>query len=154
MRRNRGTLAIVGAGVTFFGFWSVIKLVMECLIGNVSEETITAFADTGWIMDIIVTFIMVHIVLSDVIFRYIVGRCAWREARGLRQGHWYLIFTVFISLGSVISILIQANSIINRDDFSLYDYAYLIVELTSLIILIETVVASICCKRRSRANAA
>ena len=154
MRRNRGTLSVAGLGVMAFGLWSVVKFVMECLIGQIREDLVNTYSDTGTILAWIVIIVVVHVILTDVILRYIVGRCAWRESRGLRQGHWYFILAVNIAAGSILSIYIEAESIILRDDFSLYDYACLIVELTSLVMLIELFVASICSRRRKSGNAA
>ena len=154
MRRNRGTLSVAGLGVMAFGLWSVVKFVMECLIGQIREDMVNTYSDTGTILAWIVIIVVVHLILTDVILRYIVGRCAWRESRGLRQGHWYLILAGNIAAGSILSIYIEAESIILRDDFSLYDYACLIVELTSLVMLIELFVASICSRRRKSGNAA
>ena len=154
MRRNRGTLSVAGLGVMAFGLWSVVKFVMECLIGQIREDLVNTYSDTGTILAWIVIIVVVHLILTDVILRYIVGRCAWRESRGLRQGCWYLILAGNIAAGSILSIYLEAESIILKDDFSLYDYACLIVELTSLVMLIELFVASICSRRRKSGNAA
>ncbi len=154
MRRNRGTLSVAGLGVMTFGLWSVVKFVMECLIGQIREDLVNTYSDTGTILAWIVIIVVVHLILTDVILRYIVGRCAWRESRGLRQGRWYLILAGNIAAGSILSIYLEAESIILKDDFSLYDYACLIVELTSLVMLIELFVASICSRRRKSGNAA
>ena len=113
MRRNRGTLSVAGLGVMAFGLWSVVKFVMECLIGKIREDLVNTYSDTGTILAWIVIIVVIHLILTDVILRYIVGRCAWRESRGLRQGCWYLILAGNIAAGSILSIYLEAESIIS-----------------------------------------
>lgn len=154
MRRNLGTLAVAGTGTACFGGWSVIKMIMECLIGNINFDIANSYLEAGTIISAISIAILIQLVLGDVVLRFLVARCARREGAGLRQGHGYLVAAVFVLLLSLLSVVLEIEAITTGDDFSLYDYASLFLELTSSIILIELIIAAFSNRRRPSGNAA
>ena len=145
-RRNSNTLTILGAGVSIFGFWGIIKLFTQIALGihifDASDEE--ALGDIGMI---IAMFFLVIIMAFDVLLRLFVGLRARRDGQGKKVGKSYLVFIVWLMIGSIGSIYIVIDSILQGSGAFFDNYVALFMELSSLGICLEVFIAAISVRR-------
>ena len=150
LRRNQNTLIIVGTGTIAFGVWSFVKTLGMTLItrpDNISGYMsamqsggveITDMSETAMFWTTVV--ISGILLIIDVSARLFVGFSAISVGRGKRHSRWYIVIALLMILGSVISVLmiLYNNSAVSNNTFS-----GVIIELTSTIMLIEMLAASV-----------
>ena len=145
-RRNLNTLVILGTGVSVFGFWGIIKLFTQIVLGiqifDPSDEE--ALGDFGMI---IAMTTLVILMAFDVLLRLFVGLRARRDGQGKKVGKAYLIFDVWLMLGSIASVLIVVSSILEGSGPFFDNYISLFMELSSLVICLEVFIAAISVRR-------
>ncbi len=159
LRRDRDTLVIVGLGVTAFGVWSAVKTAMLFLFQI--PELRAEFGEEGSAtLGVVVTGIMMLLILVfDIRLRLFILRSA--RAEGLRgeRKMGYLYAAGILAAFSLISIVISACMLAgvrpaiagNELNSDSEDYlTSLIIELTSLVTLVEMIAASVRVKRAAR----
>ena len=151
-RRESSTLVVLGTGVMVFGIWSIIKLIgtfaFRIPLFTESEEE-----DLGSVGMIFAVIIAVIIVSVDVLLRIFVGIRARREGEGKKKaGKAYLVFLVLMIIVSVLSVVVEIDTVLSAERDFFDSYANLIMELTSLVVSFEVFMAAIYV-RRFRAKA-
>ena len=142
LRRNRGTLVAVGAGVAAFGIWSILKFLMSILFGSGIEELKELFDGIEEGRTFIIVFTVVFVVI-DIILRCRFSYCTVRKGRGQHSGLKYLIPAFIVLIYTLFSFVLMISELISDPDPELYDGISVLVELTSLIIFTEMIIASI-----------
>ena len=145
-RRNSNTLTILGAGVSIFGFWGIIKLFTQIALGvqifDASDEEM--LGDIGMIIAMVV---LVIVMAFDVLLRLFVGLRARRDGQGKKVGISYLIFDVWLMIGSVASVYIVISALLEGNGAFFDNYVALFMELSSLGICLEVFIAAISVRR-------
>ncbi|MDO4870254.1 MAG: hypothetical protein Q4A65_08240 [Bacillota bacterium] len=141
IRRDRNTLMIVGAGVIIFCLWSILKDIGLILI----HPTALIGPDLS-----VIPIITATVVLSiDIVIRLYVGTSAIREGRGEKQSRKYIRLTYLLILGSLVALIVYAlmpvmlvEGVISLSDVDATPLASVIVEFTSLIMMVQLVRAA------------
>ena len=154
IRRNKATLSVVGIGVAAFGCWSIIKMIMECLIGPVRGNIIEDLMDDDIIVTILTEVVLIMIMITDVLLRFYIGLSARREARGTSRSRKYIVVAIIVFLFNAWGLIEIAVDIVTMDNQGIRDYVSFFVELTSLVILLELIIVSHNCRRKGGGNAA
>ncbi|MBQ7646512.1 MAG: hypothetical protein IJS94_04510 [Clostridia bacterium] len=141
MRRYQNLLTVSGLGMIVFALWSVLKTILlfcfnEKLLAEVPDDTL---------FRVILFSIIGFILLFDFLMRLFVGLSARAEGFGKKKGNAYIVVAVLIALGSLASLVMiffdsSIQSIIEL-------IVSVIVEATSLIVVIELLVAAYTVKK-------
>ena len=164
LRRNQNTLIITGYGIIAFGVWTLVKTlgmlvfqrdeILSDLIDGLKkvEVDITDIPDSVLFGGFLVVISLIFMV--DILFRVFVGRSAIKESRDKKRGVLYilvLIIMILRSLNTVFEILMMR--IVGTVPVRLFHIATeaslstMIVEITSMVLMIEMVIAAIRVKR-------
>lgn len=151
LRRNQDTLSSIGLGVLAFGVWSVIKAAVVFVIQVPGQ--IEAAIEKQYVPATIAFAGMVLLLILALILALRVY--IWRSARAERQGgshkRRYLVAVGFLAALSLISLLAMILQMILpgrfETDVSGDRIIAAFIEMTSLITLIEMIVASLRTKR-------
>lgn len=158
LRRDRDTLAIIGLGVMAFGVWSVIRSVAMFILQI--PELREQYAATGnATAEIISSGIATLLVLAvDLRLRFYIWRSARAEGLQGKRKTGYLfaagILALFslAALGLLLFAAFSTNEMIAEARASNeIGISSFIVELTSLVTLIDMIAASVRVKRMTRA---
>ena len=145
-RRESNTLVVLGTGVIAFGFWSILKMlgmfIFSVDVFRPSDEEELGAA--GMIFAIIIAVIIMAV---DVLFRVFVGLRARRDGEGRKVSATYLVFTMFLILGSILSVITEAANVLSAGGSFFEGFASLVMELTSLVISIEVFIAGVYVRR-------
>lgn len=151
-RRNLNTLVVLGTGVILFGFWGIIKLIAQILLGYqfYNPEDLEGLSPEGTVF----VMIFVAIVLSiDVILRLYAGLRSRREGLGRKTGIGHLIVLVMLLISSVITCSYVIWCIMTLNGEPDENFIALFLELTSLAFTLEVLMASISVRRYRKKNA-
>jgi len=145
-RRNKNILNVLGSGVIMFGFWTIIKIIAQVLLGDqyIDRESIMELGIGGTIF---VVFVVAFVFSIDFIMRLYVGLRARRESRGQKVGSGHLVVSVFLILGSLLSIGVVIWNIMDTQGDLDDNIAAIFLELSSLVITLEVFMASVSVKR-------
>ena len=130
-RRNLNTLVVFGTGVVLFGFWGIIKLIAQILLGFqiVDPELLDGLDPAGIVF---VMFFVAAVLAIDVILRLYAGLRARREGYGKKTGAGHRIVLVLL----IISIMTASGDLEEN-------ITGLFMELSSLVITLEVFMASV-----------
>ena len=145
-RRNQNTLVVLGTGVILFGFWGIIKLIAQLLLGFrlIEPEDMEDLGTEGTIFVVV----FVALVLSlDVILRLYAGLRARREGLGKKVGVGHLIVLVLLILESVFTTAFVIWTIVTPYEEVEDSFTALLMELSSLVITLEVFLASVSVRR-------
>ncbi|MBE7008857.1 MAG: hypothetical protein E7422_06950 [Ruminococcaceae bacterium] len=158
LRRDRDTLAIVGLGVMAFGVWSVIRAVVTFVLQI--PELREQYAETGNANAVIIlSGVAILLLLAvDLRLRFYIWRSARAEGlRGERKtGYLFaagvLAFVSAATLGFILLAALGTNEAVveaakTSDGVGVSSF---IVELTSLVTLVDMIAASVRVKRMTR----
>ena len=144
LRRYQNLLAISGLGVIAFGVWSVLKTILllcfrDDLLADVPDDPL------AWV----IVFVMIgSILLIDFSVRLFVGLSARAEGLGKKKRRVYVAFAVLIALSSLASLILI---FVDSGTTSLLELAVsVIVEVTSLVVVIELLTAAVIVKKLKR----
>lgn len=145
-RRNQNTLVVLGTGVIIFGFWGIIKIIAQLLLGMkiVDPEDLEELGPVG---TVITMLFIASIFAVDVILRLYVGLRVRREADGKRYGVGHLVVCGWLIFGSVLSIAIVFWDMMLADGDFFDNLTAIFLELSSLVITVEVFAASISVRR-------
>ena len=154
LRKHQHTLAVVGMGAIGFGIWSVVKAILYLTIINPLKDTV--LADYENITDLeyeylialgVTIFITILIVLIDLLLRWRVGKLALDIARGNRlPTARFFVRTGFVILVDALELVmgfLGIIGVISSEEELLDSVSTLLVDLTSVVTLIEMVVAAV-----------
>ena len=141
MRRYQNLLTVSGLGVIVFGLWSVLKTILllffrKELLADVPDDTLVR---------VILFSIIGLILLVDFLLRLFVGLSARDEGYGKKKGYAYIVFAIVIALGSLASLVMVFFDSNVKSITELI--VSVIVEATSLIVVIELLVAAFTVKK-------
>ena len=139
LRRNQNYLVMIGTGVIILGFWSVIKTVMFLIL---EPQDITGFFSTVQVsgMPIHTSYLVLVVLLGiELAVRLFVGLCARSEGFGSKQGPVYVVFAIFLSLFHLAAIVASIASGFRFYDNPMDAAVSLLMDLTSLVTLVELV---------------
>ena len=137
IRRHHNQLKITSNGIMILGLWSIFKTFMLAISDNPSGIADTFKNTKGGIWVLAVAFFIV--LLIDFRFRLIIWRGARKEAYGRDTNNRYLVLTIFLIILSIASIGSLIYTFIKGADDRMTTFASILVEVTSLAIMIELV---------------
>ena len=170
LRQARNTLVVVGTGIIIMSAWTVIKSFSLTLferdnitaaIREMGEETMAEFSDK----EVFAVFcaVLCAVTLIFIGIRVYIGLSAISEGKDKKSGSLYIPLTVVYIGITIYQIILQAmDLLVENDDFKLEQpsAAAILIELTSLIMLTEMIIAAVRVKkyrnetRREEADAA
>lgn len=161
LRKYENTLVISGAAVVTFGLWSIVKAVLyfimvspEGLVKNIKSDELAQlqFGDlsentVGYLLIAVILFLLV----LDLLLRLYIGRSAVADGRHLRKKRiTYVVMAFLVAAGLVSSLVTRffrtEQDTIWVDSFETASVST-IVDLTSLLALIEMIIAAIMVRR-------
>jgi hypothetical protein len=152
--KHRPTLAVVGLGAIAFGIWSLIKSILYFVLVEPIFDTISSNYDDlsnskyeAWVLVAITFAIVVMFVLIDMLLRWKVGRKAMAVSRGDKEpGVGFFILSSILLLMDMAELIMGALSIagiIPSDEDITDQISTLLVDFTSVVMLIEMLFAAI-----------
>ena len=152
--KHRHTLAVVGMGAIAFGIWSLIKSILYFMLVEPIFDTISSNYDDlsnskyeAWVLVAITFAIVVMFVLIDMLLRWKVGRKAMAVSRGDKEpGVGFFILSSILLLMDMAELIMGALSIagiIPSDEDITDQISTLLVDFTSVVMLIEMLFAAI-----------
>ena len=153
LRRLSSRLSTIGKGVIMLCMWDVFRSVIFYISGITSGEVLEAASQASEGTEIqipaAVTLIMSAVVLLiDLWIRTYAGRSAIAISRGEKRGRGFTMCTVILILGSILIIVMWCRAFYTglrtTDQKMLKELTFssLIVEITSLILLIEMLISA------------
>ena len=151
LRRNQDTLSSVGLGVLAFGVWSVIKAAVVFVI-QVPEQIEAAVEKQYVPAAIAFAGALLLLILSLILaLRVYIWRSARAERQGGRHKRGYLFAVGLLAALSLVSLVGMILQMILpgrfETDGSRDRFTAAFIEMTSLVTLVEMIVASIRVKR-------
>lgn len=136
LRRYQNLLTVSGLGVIVFGLWSVIKTLLVLFM---QEDTLDDIPDST-VIRVIFFAILGVVLLVDLLLRLFVGLSARAEGFGKKKSVVYIIFAFLLAIVSLVSVVMI---FFDMDETSIDELIVsVIVEGTSLIVVIELLVAA------------
>ena len=151
-RRNQNTLIVLGTGVMLFGFWGIIKLIAQILLGFQIFDP-KDLEDLGPEGTIFVLFFVAIVLSIDVILRLYASLRARREGLGKKTGVGHLIVLVMLLISSVFTTSFVIWAIMTMNGEPDENFIALFLELTSFAITLEVFMASISVRRYRKKTA-
>lgn len=155
IRRLQSTLAISGIAYIAFGFWFIVKVVMLLIISPDqlrmhASELFGSPMDTDIVFHAALIILFVLMVIG-LVMRLYVGLSAFLESRGRRCGTLYVIIAAIAAVSGIVS-TVQAVIYSSSLRMLLGDFIPGIVDLISLLALIDLTIAAIRLRRITRAS--
>lgn len=161
LRKYENALIISGAGVIAFSIWSIVKAVVYFLLSPLNEfsqlmskDEMTGLYDAGISERTVDYFLLVAILVFlsfDLIIRLYVGTSAIADGgRQKKKGVAYIVLAVLVGMGLLSSLITETMDLISgQERNNIFDRSSvsLIVELTSLLAMIEMIHAAIMVRR-------
>ena len=159
--KHRHTLAVVGMGAIAFGIWSLLKSILYFVLVEPLFDTISSNYDDlsnskyeAWVWVAITFAIVVMFVLIDMLLRWKVGRKAMAVSRGDKEpGVGFFILSSILLLMDMAELIMGALSIagiIPSDEDITDQISTLLVDFTSVVMLIEMLFAAIMIRKLVR----
>ena len=158
IRRSQNTLIVVGTGTILFSVWTVIKTLGSLVL--LKDELIAvikkAITESGFVIpDQYIFYIGLALVLILTILflavRTFIGLSAVSEGRGFRRKNGYLILAVIMIILNIAVIIINFVSVNSQESIGVLSndnsLSAQIIELTSIIMLVELVFSAIRIRR-------
>lgn len=159
LRKNQNNLTILGIGVILFGLWTVVKILLQYTLDRAQVREMVNSIKTGMngkngfqVTDgFIIFFILILtllFLLVIVCLRLYIGISAINEGLGRKKGKGvlYLIVAAIMAISNGISVygIIMSFTEFSGNFNTVFDKASaLVIDASSLIILIEMINASI-----------
>ena len=140
MRRYQNLLTISGLGVIAFAVWSVMKTIMLFAMRKELLIDVLAASD-DMTFKVTLISILVLILLVDFLVRLYVGLSARAEGFGKKKGYVYIIFAILLALTSLGAVVMTFFNISPGSSVAELVVS-VIVEATSIVVVIELLVAS------------
>ena len=151
-RKDQDILIYTGLGAIAFGGWAMIKNVLMLIMHY--EKTLRSFGiDPTDTVTVYVTAGLVFFALVYALcFRIYIGRSAIREGRNKKQGAAYIPAAFLLILFGIISMFMDLYYYEEYFDDFMDGFSTILLDLTSLITLIELVISAICVRRVKKAS--
>ena len=158
IRRAQSTLVIVGTGIIMFGAWAALKVYSIVLLREskmLGELRSYVPEDADPLSDRLLIFTLLAIITVYVIIelgvRLYIGKSAIAESRGKKKSAMYIVLTFILILFALVSVMFDCAGIfkeltgaeIGTENTTQADMVTaLVIDLTSLIMMIEMVVCA------------
>lgn len=166
LRKYEHALVVSGVGVIAFGLWSIVKATIYFILIPLDQLTRTQMAEgmselqsmgiTDRALGYLIAAAILFAMLIDFSLRLYIGRAAVIDGRRLGKKRFvYVILAMFVAAGLVLSLLSRVLRLAAGED-SLWTEAIAqanvstIVDLTSLMALIEMIIAAFMVRRLRR----
>lgn len=158
IRKSQNTLIVVGTGTVLFGVWTALKMIGSLFM--LKAETIEAMrklADGG--LDqftdkqvfAIILGLALFVTLILLFLRTYIGLSALAEGRGRRRSKVYIPIAVLIICVTLLSFVFNFLSVTGEKVYGALtpdtSFSGMIIEMTSIIMLVEMVVSAIRIRR-------
>lgn len=145
MRRYQNLLTVSGLGVIVLALWSVLKTILYFVLNrDIFNQAFAGVSDNALVKAVAIGMIAA-ILLIDLTIRLFVGMSARAEGFGKKKGYAYIILAVLLALLSLTSLVLI---FFNSSGKSITEMIVsVIVEATSLIVVIELLVAAFTVKK-------
>ena len=158
IRRSQSTLVIVGTGIMMFGIWTALKAYGLALLNSTKmiEETRSYMpegSDTvsnGLAFAVILVIVTIY-VLFELGIRAYIGLSAIAEGRGKRSGKMYIVLSFILIFIGTLAVVMDAFGVYSSvtgtgsgtdGTTASNQLTALIIDLTSLVMMIEMVVSA------------
>jgi hypothetical protein len=147
LRRYEDNLNVCGMGVIILGAWDVLKVIMQLMMNmkDLVSEMLNDVdeSEQGIALGVIIAIIAVAIVITAVIFliHYYIGMNASRAAKGLPYKKGYYVWAIILLVVSILGMYTYVEDIKDIENIET-TIASIIVDITSIYILISVVVAT------------
>ena len=141
IRRRQSILSVTGNGVMFLGMWSFLKINLYFILGRgaILEDILTDESIDENTLLLIMYIISMILASLELFFRIRVGRGAIAESRDEKKPKRYIGLAMTLIILYVFSVIFTIFNLDFTKD-SLWDqFASMIVDITSLVMLIELV---------------
>ena len=158
IRKSQNTLIVVGTGTILFSVWTVVKTMGSLFL--LKDEAVAAVRkivyENGFTIPdqhifYIVLVIMLIAMLLFLAARTFIGLSAVAEGRGFHRGSGYLILAVMMIILNIVAAIISLISARSQESPGIFSndtsLSAHIVELTSMIMLVELVLSAIRIRR-------
>ena len=160
--KHRHTLAVVGLGAIAFGIWSLIKSILYFVLVEPIIKTISSNYDNlsnskieAWVLIAITFTLVVLFVLIDMLLRWKVGRKAMAVSRGEREpGVGFFVLSsilLLMDMSELVMGILSIAGIISSDEDLFDQISTLLVDFTSVVMLIEMIVAAVMIRKLTKA---
>ena len=160
--KHRHTLAVVGMGAIAFGIWSLIKSILYFVLVEPIIKTISSNYDNlsnskieAWVLIAITFTLVVLFVLIDMLLRWKVGRKAMAVSRGEREpGVGFFVLSsilLLMDMSELVMGILSIAGIISSDEDLFDQISTLLVDFTSVVMLIEMIVAAVMIRKLTKA---
>lgn len=138
IRRTQDNLYVLGTSVIVFGMWNLLKFAIYFFVspGEIKKET----GDENYFIAVIVLWSMFFV---SFLLRCFIGFSARAEGKGKRKSVLYLVLAGIIALVYCTLIAFEAAYFIAEHNHIFTSVVTLIIDVTSLVFLIELMVNSI-----------
>lgn len=160
--KHRHTLAVVGMGAIAFGIWSLIKSILYFVLveplSDIINENLDSIIDSNFeaLAALALSILIVGLfVLIDMLFRWKVGSRAMAISRGDKDpGVGFFILSSILLLMDMAELIMGALSIagiIPSDEDITNQISTLLVDFTSVVMLIEMLFAAVMIRKLTKA---
>lgn len=144
VRRMQSLLYTSGVGTILFSIWSGIRG-LESLFEIWKELAQEHGTEPGNTALRIILCLFIFVILMFITFLYVyIGKTAMDVGYGKKKGNLYIVLSVLFIL---LSWFLYISQFANREIFEVKTLIYLVIDLTSNIILIEVIVFSLLLKK-------
>lgn len=148
IRRLENNLITLGTGVIAFGVWTFLKFVIYLIFGNELDDQVTGIAK-------VVTIIILLILGAlDMLLRLYIGASARSQGRGKKKSGFYIVITALMILVLTLTIGIEVYSTLRLEGGLIDDVITLIIDVTSLVILVDLMVSAVRLRKLKKYNIA
>ena len=138
IRRTQDNLFVLGTSVIAFGLWNLIKFAVYFFVN--SDDIKQAAGEKYFILSVILIWTIFFV---SFLLRCFIGFSARSEGKGKRKSIFYLICTGIIMLVYFLIIVFEIFYFIVEFQHLLTMIVTLIIDITSLVFLIELMINSI-----------
>jgi len=150
MRKAEINLKSLGTGVMLFGAWTFIKLALSCLIYGIGDQLDESLDQA--VVIIVNVIVWGFIVLLFLMHLYI-GQSARRESEGRRKRAFYLFLTGAVVMINAAAIATEVFMIVTQHEEILTMLITVLIDVTSVAILIELIVNALALRKLRREEA-
>ncbi|MBQ9061018.1 MAG: hypothetical protein IJ128_07730 [Firmicutes bacterium] len=163
LRKYEHILAISGTGVIAFSLWSIVKAVIYVILSPLSTfseimdpkelEQLQTIGIGERAADISIIGVILLMMILDVLLRIYIGRSAIADGRqGKKKTPVYLVLSILVAAGMIASNINRVQGYFQSDTEPVAESIRTmtvswIVDLTSLLALIELIIAGIMVRR-------
>ena len=138
IRRTQDNLYVLGTSVIVFGMWNLLKFTIYFFVS--SDEFKKETGDEKFFIAVILLWSMLFI---SFLLRCVIGFSARAEGKGKRKSVFYLVLAGIIALVYCTLIAFETAYFIAEHNQIFTSIVTLIIDVTSLVFLIELMVNSI-----------